>query len=492
MIFQASVLYEICSAQVLLPHMANPLATPPYKETEIMMDDDQQAALPGPETHLSWLLTRVAARSCRTSPRPGQVSLKANMLGGVVGNALEWYDFAIIGFLAPQIGRNFFPSDDPLLSLFGAFGVFAAAFLARPAGGLLFGYIGDRYGRKKSLQLSVMFMAVPTFLVGLLPTYGQIGVLAPVLLVLLRMAQGLSVGGELVGSIAFVAENAPARHRGYYCSWTFASEYGGMMLGSLFAAGLSLGLSAQSMDAWGWRLPFLSGVLIALVAIWMRKGLSETPVFLDMEAKKRVGRNPVAEAFQLVPERIIHMFFLVILVGAGFYTVFIWWPTLLGHYLRPGPSGLSWLNTVSLLLLMVLIPAMGRLSDRLGRKKLLVWSCAGMTLFTWPLFLLAMNGGIMGMFVSQVCFTLLMAIYLGPVPATLVEMFPPRVRYSAMGIGYNVSLCVFGGMAPLVATWLVRNYGTVTAPALFLAALSLLNLLAALAMPDRPPGVQKA
>jgi len=459
-----------------------------------MTDEDLQgistaagAEVPGPHAHLSWLLTRAVSRRRAAAARPKPVSLNSNMFGGVVGNALEWYDFAIIGFLAPQIGRNFFPSDDPLLSLLGAFGVFAAAFLARPAGGVLFGYIGDRYGRKKSLQLSVMLMAIPTFLVGLLPTYGQIGVLAPVLLVLLRMAQGLSVGGELVGSIAFVAENAPARQRGYYCSWTFASEYGGMMLGSLFAAGLSMSLSAKAMDSWGWRLPFLSGVAIALVAIWMRRGLSETPIFLDMKARKRVGRNPVAEAVRLVPERIIHLFFLVILVGAGFYTLFIWWPTLLGNYIRPGATGMSGLNTVSLLLLMVLIPMTGRLSDRLGRKKLLVWSCAGMTIFTWPLFLLAVNGGVAGAFVSQLCFTLLMSVYLGPVPATLVEMFPPMVRYSAMGIGYNVSLCVFGGLAPLAATWLVHSYGTVTAPGLFLAALSGLNLLAALAMPDKTP-----
>ena len=452
-----------------------------------MPEDNQQGASPGQDACISWLLMRAAGRRCVAAPHEKTVSLSLNMLGGIAGNALEWYDFAIIGFLAPQIGRNFFPSDDPLFSLLGAFGVFAAAFLARPAGGLLFGHIGDRLGRKKSLQLSVMLMAIPTFLVGLLPTHDQIGVLAPVLLVLLRMAQGLSVGGELVGSIAFVAENAPERQRGYYCSWTFASEYGGMMVGSLFAAGLSLGLSSEAMDAWGWRLPFLSGLFIAFVAIWMRRELSETPVFLDMEARKRVGSNPVADALQLFPERIIHMFFLVILVGAGFYTLFIWWPTLLGNYLRPGSSGVSWLNTVSLLLLMVLIPLTGRLSDRLGRKKLLVWSCAGMTVFTWPLFLLAVNGGLVGMFASQMCFTLLMSFYLGPIPATLVEMFPPRVRYSAMGIGYNVSLCVFGGMAPLVATWLVRSYGTVSAPALFLAALSGLNLLAALTMSDRQP-----
>ncbi|WP_173086855.1 MFS transporter [Fundidesulfovibrio magnetotacticus] len=442
----------------------------------------------GLEASLPWLLTRAAARRRGSAPRRGRAPLRTNMLGGVAGNALEWYDFAILGFLAPQIGRNFFPSDDPLVSLLGAFGVFAAAFLARPAGGLLFGYIGDRRGRKTSLQLSVALMAVPTFLVGLLPTYRDAGVLAPLLLVLLRMAQGLSVGGELVGSIAFVAENAPEERRGYYCSWTFASEYGGMMLGSLLTAGLSLGLGAQAMDSWGWRVPFLAGALIAVVAFWMRKSLSETPVFLALEDRKRLGRNPVAEAVQLVPERILHLFFLVILVGAGFYTLFVWWPTYLGSVLRPDVPGVAGLNAFSLLLLMVFIPFTGSLSDRLGRKPLLVWSCAGMTVFTLPLFQLAQQGGVAGLFVSQTAFTALMALYLGPVPAALVEMFPPRMRYSAMGIGYNLSLCVFGGAAPVAATWLMQGRETAFAPALVLTVLSGINLLAALTMRERSPG----
>lgn len=452
-----------------------------------MSDANRNSETFGPQASLSWLLLQAGKRRRKAVPGPRPARLGTNLLGGVVGNALEWYDFAIVGFLAPQIGRNFFPSRDPLLSLLGAFGVFAAAFLARPAGGLLFGHIGDRLGRKRSLQLSVMLMAVPTFLVGLLPTYDQIGLAAPVLLVLLRLAQGLSVGGELVGSMAFVAENAPENRRGFFCSWTFASEYCGMMLGSLFAAGLAMGLGSRAMDAWGWRLPFLSGVVIALAALWMRRELSETPVFLEMEARERLGHNPVAEAFRLVPERIAHLFFLVILVGAGFYTLFIWWPTILGQYLLPDGAGSLGLTTVSLLLLMALIPLTGDLSDRLGRRRLLAASCAGLTVLTWPLFLLASRGGVPGAYAAQIGFTLLMALYLGPVPATLVELFPAKVRYSAMGIGYNLSLCVFGGLAPLAATWLFKRYDSVTAPALLLVALSAVNLLAALSLPDQRP-----
>jgi MHS family proline/betaine transporter-like MFS transporter len=414
--------------------------------------------------------------------RPG--ALSKNMLGGIIGNALEWYDFAVFGFLSPMIGENFFPSDDPLNSLLGAFSVFAVAFIARPVGGVLLGYIGDQYGRKKALQLSVMMMAVPTFLVGILPTHAEIGILAPILLILLRITQGLSVGGELIGSITFVAENAPPEQLGYFSSWTFASCYAGMLMGSLSAVGLNVALGPNAMSDWGWRLPFLSGVLIAFAAVWMRKELTETPVFEKMKAKGHLGGNPVVEAVQLVPGSIFHASMLVILVGGGFYTLFIWWPTYLEHFVHPNMPYTAAFNTFSLMLLIILIPITGRLSDEFGRKTLLVWSSAGMTLLSWPLFLLSSQGGLLPVLVVQLCFTVLMGFFLGPIPAALVDLFPPRFRYSAIGLAYNISLCIFGGTAPLMATWLIKHYHTISAPALYLVFLSGLNLLAALTLPE--------
>ena len=425
-----------------------------------------------------------AARARKLSSRNQIGTLSKNMIGGIIGNALEWYDFAIFGFLAPMIGENFFPSDDPLDSLLGAFSVLAASFLARPAGGMLFGYIGDQFGRKKALQISVMMMAVPTFLVGILPTHAQIGTLAPVLLVLLRLAQGLSVGGELIGSIAFISENAPREKRGYFSSWSFSSCYTGMMLGSLSAVGLNLALGPRAMADWGWRLPFLSGMLIGLAAVWMRRELTETPIFEKMKAQGSLVGNPLSEAVQLVPGGIFHAAMLVILVGGGFYTLFIWWPTFLTRFVHPHMPYVTALNTLSLILLIILIPITGRLSDKLGRRPLLVWSSAGMTLLSWPLFLLASQDGFFPVLVAQLCFTGLMGLFLGPIPATLVDMFPARVRYSAIALSYNISLCIFGGTAPFVATWLVKYYHTVSAPAIYLVILSGLNLLAALALPQ--------
>ncbi len=204
-----------------------------------------------------------------------------------------------------------------------------------------------------------------------------------------------------------------------------------------------------------------------------------------MQKESRLDENPLSEAVRLVPGAIFHAGLLVILVGGGFYTLFIWWPTFLNQFVHPHAPFATTLNTLCLVLLILLIPLAGRLSDDWGRKPLLVWSSAGMTLLSWPLFLLACQGGFFPVLVAQVCFTVLMGLFLGPIPATLVEMFPARVRYSAIGLSYNVSLCVFGGTAPLLATWLIKHYQTVSAPALYLVVLSGLNLLAALALPPR-------
>ena len=434
------------------------------------------------ELMLRIMLLRQKRTAQSKTAAPG--TLNKNLFGGVIGNMLEWYDFAVFGFLAPVIGNNFFPSDNPLDSLLSAFGVFAAAFVARPLGGIFFGYVGDHFGRKKALQFSVLLMAVPTVLMGLLPTHAAIGTLAPILLVLLRLIQGLSVGGELIGSIAFVAETAPLKQRGYYSSWTFASSYTGMTLGSLSAVGLYAALGPQAVQDWGWRIPFLSGIVIALAAYWIRRELTETPIFKRMQHGGQVDANPLREALQLVPGDIFHAFALVALVGGGFYTLFIWWPTFLTDYLHPGIPHAAALNTVSLIVLIILIPIAGRLSDIYGRRPLLVWSSAGLTLLSWPLFLLATQGGLLPALVSQLCFSALMGLFLGPIPATLVEMFPARYRYSAIGLSYNISLCCFGGTAPLLATWLVNHYQSSSAPALYVVALSGLNLVAALALPQ--------
>jgi MHS family proline/betaine transporter-like MFS transporter len=398
-----------------------------------------------------------------------------NALGGVVGNVLEWYDFAVFGFFAPVIGRQFFPSDNELASLLAAFGAFAGAYLARPVGGILFGQLGDRRGRKQALQTSVLLMGVCTLAIGLLPTHEQVGLVAPVLLLLLRVAQGLSVGGELVSSVSFATEIAPPHRRGWYGSWAFCSVTAGIALGSAVAAAITWLLSQSSVEAWGWRLPFLAGIGIGWFGLWMRRGMVESPHFVRAGAES----NPVATVMRTQYRRVFLVTALVLAEGAGFYLFFVWWPVFMTELVRPPLAHALWYNLLAMGVLIVLTPVMGALSDVFGRKSMLVFFNALLALAAGPLFSLLAQGSWSPLAV-QVFFAVLISGLAGPLPAALAEMFPTEMRVSGIGIGYNLALAFFGGTAPLVCTWLVATTQRVEAPAYYLAALALVSLVAAI------------
>ncbi|MEM7009348.1 MAG: MFS transporter, partial [Thermodesulfobacteriota bacterium] len=235
-----------------------------------------------------------------TGTKNSKVTLR-NTIGGIIGNVLEWYDFAVFGYFAPIIAEKFFPSEDPIASLINAFGVFAAGYLVRPLGGIVFGHLGDRIGRKYALQLSVMIMVVPTTLLGLLPTYSDVGILAPILLIIIRLVQGFSVGGELIGSVSYMTEVAPPSKRGFLGSFSFMGAVGGVLLGS-FVATIAHGLfDATVINDWGWRVPFLFGFLVGLFGLWMRKGLVETADFKNAKEKGEIAANPVKEVILRMP-----------------------------------------------------------------------------------------------------------------------------------------------------------------------------------------------
>ena len=409
--------------------------------------------------------------------------LKKVTTAGVVGNILEWYDFAAFGYFAPLIGLQFFPSDSHSASLIKAFGVFAAGYLMRPLGGVIFGHIGDRLGRKKALQISVIMMALPTTLLGLLPTHSQIGLAAAVLLMILRLIQGISVGGELIGSISFVTETAPPEKRGLVGSWTLFSAVGGVMLGSLTAALLHFVLSPDALAAWGWRLPFLPGILVGGFGLWLRNGLEETPDFKRAMEKGRIQKIPLVEVLRHQPGRILHVVGLVCLMAMGFYMLFLWWPTYLTHMVRPPVNHALFLNTAATLFLMALIPLAGWLSDRMGRRNILMASALVMALAAYPLFVLTDYGVLAGALLAQFVFALILSVPEGTLPSTMVEMFPTQTRLSGVGMGYNLAMAVFGGTTPLVCTWLVSATGDIAAPAFYLIAVSVVSLVAAYFIP---------
>ncbi len=405
---------------------------------------------------------------------------KRNLIGGVVGNILEWYDFAVFGFFAPIIGAQFFPSEDPLASLIKAFGVFAAGYLMRPIGGVIFGHIGDKLGRKKALQLSVMMMAIPTTLMAFLPTHAQVGVAAPVMLVLLRLIQGVSVGGEMVGSISFISEIAPANRRGLFGSFSIGSAVAGMLIGSAIATVAHSLFDPEFLNTWGWRIPFLLGFVIAVFGLWMRRGIEETPHFERLKEAGEVPKSPVVEAVRTMPGRITHGVMMLIFFGAGFYVLFVWWPTYLTKIVVPHVPHALLANTISMLVLMILTPFAGLLSDLVGRKKVLATALLGMVIVAYPLFRWVDHGTFSSALISQLIFTVFMSGVFGPMPSALVEMFPTRIRVSGIGVSYNVMQAIFSGPAPLICTWIVSRTGDITAPAYYLIAMAFVSLIATL------------
>jgi MFS transporter, MHS family, proline/betaine transporter len=285
------------------------------------------------------------------------------LAAGAIGKLLEWYDFAAYGYFASIFGRNFFPSQSPFLSLLSAFGVFAIAFMMRPLGGIIFGHIGDRFGRKRALIVSVTAMALSTFAIGLLPTYATIGALAPILLILLRMTQGASVGGEYTTSIIFLVEQSAPRDRGFIGSWAAFSTGIGTLLGSLVGVLISQLLDPAQISAWGWRLPFLPGILLGAVAYLMRRQ------FIDDDfTRVRFDELPFIEAFKTNGREILRGFVIVIAMGVSIYLVFVYLATYLQQVDRISASRALGINTVSMILLLVLTPLAGMVSDRVGSQ----------------------------------------------------------------------------------------------------------------------------
>ncbi len=416
---------------------------------------------------------------------------KRAVMAGAIGNALEWYDFAVFGFFATAISQQFFPSSDPIASLINTFGVFAAGYLMRPIGGLIFGWIGDRLGRRRALRISIIAMAIPTTLITVLPTHADIGVMAAVLLVVLRLAQGLSVGGEFIGSICYLVETAPKGRRGFAGSWVTFTTVGGMLLGSAVAALLHLLLTDAQIDAWGWRLPFLGGLIVGIVGYWMRRRLTESPEFEAIVEVHQLSSEPLGEAFRDMPWRILQTGGVVLLLGVGIYTLFVWMPTYLSSILTPAVPHALLINTAAMILMLGVIVLAGRADDRFGYKPVLLSATVLMAIVVWPLFAWIDTSTLIAVIVAQIIFAVLNGLIQGSIPVTLVEIFPTRLRYSAIALGYNVTLAIFGGTAPLVATWLIHRTGDLSAPAWYLIAIAVVTAIATAALRPHPDAQQR-
>jgi MHS family proline/betaine transporter-like MFS transporter len=408
------------------------------------------------------------------------VSVRRGVLAGVAGNILEWYDFALFGFFAQQIGAHFFPASDPTASLLAAFGTFAAGFLMRPIGGALFGWVGDRFGRKQALIWSVMAMAFPSFFIGVLPDVASIGLAAPILLLFFRLLQGLAVGGEYMASAVFLVEGAEPGRRGWMGSWGPVGATAGTLLGSAAGAIVNATMSPDAVMAYGWRIPFILGLGVGLGGLIIRRH------FVERVPHQPPAKSPLDEAFRYHWRTMLHLVSLVAGITVGFYTTFVYAPIWLEQVGRvPARTALE-INSLAMALSLLVLPVAGLASDRLGRRPAFLMASGVLAVLAYPLMALMSRGETAGILVGQVSLALIVASPGGMMPATMAELAPWRVRCTVMSVAYNLGVALLGGCTPLVATWLLASTGWALAPAAYLAGAATLSFAGAWLLPKTP------
>jgi len=394
---------------------------------------------------------------------------------GVIGNVLEWYDFGVYGYLVPTISALFFPSTDPTVSLLLTFAVFGVGFVMRPIGSIVFGIYGDRFGRRKALSAVIFVMALSTFAIGLLPTYGQLGLAAPILLVVVRLFQGLSTGGEFGGSSAYIVEYAPQHRRGFFGSFQLVGVASGFLLGSLTAALLNSALSQADRLAWGWRLPFLFGITVGLVGVYLRWRLDDTPIYTEIEEQGAVATSPLVEALVKHPRETLLAFASTLYNTVAYYIALIYMASYMTTVGKLAQGTVLWITTGCLAVMIVLLPGLGQLSDRVGRRPLMLFSCGAFIVLGFPFFLMASSGNLALSILAELLMVVCYAPYAATCASFLTEITPTRVRYTSMSVGYNIAVAVFGGFAPFIATWLVRETGSPYAPAVYLIGAAIIT-----------------
>jgi MFS transporter, MHS family, proline/betaine transporter len=407
--------------------------------------------------------------------------LRRAAAGSFIGNFVEWFDYAAYGYLATVIASVFFPSEDKTTALMSTFAVFAISFFIRPLGGIIWGHIGDRVGRRDALSLSILIMSASTFVIAFLPGYSSVGVWAPVALLLVRVVQGFSASGEYAGASAFIAEYAPPHKRGFYTSLVPASTAAGLLFGSLLVAGLHAWLTTEQLHDWGWRLPFLLAAPFGLVGRYIRSNLEDTPAFRAMEASAPHAVHEAAPIRQLLGQ---HRRAMLVSLGVaclnavGFYVLLSYMPTYLSteHGLSESKSFLA--ATISLVTYIGFIFVVGKVSDRIGRKAMLMLASLLFIGASVPLFGLIGQADYMTLVLVQIAFGALLAMNDGTLACFLAELFPTRVRYSGFAFSFNLANTMFGGTAPFMCTWLIKQTGSPMAPAWYLMVAATVALMA--------------
>ncbi|OXM71471.1 MULTISPECIES: MFS transporter [Amycolatopsis] len=402
------------------------------------------------------------------------------LLAAGAGHFVEWFDMGIYGTLSTVIAANFFAAGDPAAALLSTFAVFAAGFVIRPLGGLFFGPLADRIGRQRVLAIVVLTTSLATFAIGVLPTYHAVGALAPLLLVVARLVQGFAAGGETSSAVTVLYEYAPKHRRGFFSSFADTFGFAAFVFGSGLALLLTASFGDATMTSWAWRLPFLLALPLGLAGLYLRLKLQDTPEFRELEAKGEVTESPVRETFRTGGKAMLVLAGLVVIKGVAHWTLQTFMPSYLQTTLHFTKVQSFIASTVCLAVVAVAVPFAGALSDRIGRRPLLIAGTAGFIVLTWPSLLLMSLGNTFLAVLGMVVLGLLIAAYDGAVSATMAELFPPRIRSGAIAIPYNIAVSLFGGTAPYIATWLISASGYRLSPAFYVmltAAITLVTVL---------------
>lgn len=419
------------------------------------------------------------------APRPP--ALRHRIMAGFIGNVVEWYDFAVYGYLAGVIAPVFFPSGNPTAALIGTYGIFAAGFIMRPLGAAVFGWFGDRYGRARTMQISVTMMALPTLLLGMLPSYETAGLLAPALLVLVRLLQGLSVGGEFSSSATYLVETAPKGKRGLTGSWANIGSMTGSLIGVGAAALVTNAFDTQTLDDWAWRLPFLGGAILGIAAISIRRNLHNSERF-SQHHEGREETSPLLQAFTTNRHETLLALAFASSYGTCYYIAFVYLPEWLSAEALMSRGTALMINTAMMVLVIPAMPLFAIVGDRLMRRRSwIALSLLLLAIVAWPLhaWMLDSGGSLTAVIAAHALAFLLLAVPLGSAPALFVELFPESDRLSGYSVAFNLGLGVFGGLTPMIATTLIATTGLATAPAMYLAFTAFLAVLALMKMPDR-------
>ncbi|MEO8156530.1 MAG: MFS transporter [Betaproteobacteria bacterium] len=414
----------------------------------------------------------------RKPPRTSQI------VAAVIGNALEWYDFVVYGFLTVIIARLFFPMQDEYAALLLTMATFGVGFFMRPVGGIVLGIYADRKGRKAALQLIIGLMTLSMAMIAFAPPYAAIGIAAPLLILLARLLQGFATGGEFASATSFLVESAPPNRRGFYGSLQMVGQSLAALTGAVAGSLITRGLAPEQIDSWGWRLPFLFGLVIGPVGLYIRRYLEETQAFI--ESRARVVANPLSTVFAQNLRSLAVTFGLVICGTISYYVVLVYMPTYAKTQLGMSLTDAFTAQVIGLLCLTAAIPLCGALSDRIGRRPILMSATIAYFLLLYPLFdWLHAAPGFVRLAVMQASLCTLVGVFLGPISTTIAEQFPTGVRSTGLALAYNFAVMLFGGFAQFIVTWLIRATGSPLAPAYYVMFGAVVGFAATIFLTER-------